>query len=158
MTERCLSWFRNGTVTQFWSARNLQRDYVLRYIDEGVATGTNHMLALCETATGLHIGNVKIGPIDRSNGTSDLVTVIGDRSFWGKYLATEAISLATKVVFTRFVIRKLCCIIIGNNVGSVKRYTLGGWHVQCVLPRQYLIDGKPQDEFFVGCFNPNDPC
>jgi ribosomal-protein-alanine N-acetyltransferase len=157
VTERYLSWFRDGTVTQFLSARNLQRDDVLRYIDEGIATGNHHMLALCEAATGLHIGNVKIGPIDRANGTSDLVTVIGDRSFWGKGMATEAIALATKMAFTRFGIRKVCGSIIGNNIGSVKSYARGGWHIECVRPRQYLIDGQLQDEIFVGCFNPDFP-
>ena len=32
----------------------------------------------------LHIGNIKIGPIKRKDGKSDLVTVVGDNSYWGK--------------------------------------------------------------------------
>jgi RimJ/RimL family protein N-acetyltransferase len=157
VTERYLSWFRDGTVTQFLSARNLQREDVLSYIEEGIVSGSYHMLALCEAENGLHIGNVKIGPIDRANSTSDVVTIIGDRRFWGKGLATEAIALATKLAFTRFGIRKVCGSIIGNNVGSVKSYTRGGWHIECVRPRQYMIDGSLQDEIFVGCFNPDYP-
>lgn len=154
ITDRYLSWFRDGTVTQFLSARNLQRDDVIAYMDEGRRTGGYHMLALCDAATGLHIGNVKIGPIDRDHGTSDLVTVIGDRTFWGKGLATEAIALASQVAFKHFGIRKVCGSIIGNNVGSVKSYTRGGWHIECVRKGQYLVDGVLQDEIFVGCFNP----
>lgn len=154
ITPRYLSWFQDQTVTQFLSARNLSRDDVLAYIDEGRRTGSYHMMALCDLATGLHIGNVKIGPIDRSNGCSDLVTVIGDRQFWGKGLATEAIALASGIAFSRFGIRKLCGSIIGNNIGSVKSYTRGGWHVECVRKDQYLVDGVLQDEIFVGCFNP----
>lgn len=155
ITERYLSWFKDDTVTQFLSARNLQRADVIAYIDEGRRTGSYHMLALCDAATGLHIGNVKVGPIDREHGTSDLVTVIGDRSFWGKGLATEAIALASQVAFRHFGVRKLCGSIIGNNVGSVKSYTRGGWHVECVRKHQYLIEGVLQDEIFVGCFNPD---
>ena len=154
ITERYLSWFRDETVTQFLSARNLGRQDVLDYMDEGRRSGLYHMLALCDRASGLHIGNVKIGPIDRANGNSDLVTVIGDRQFWGKGLATEAIALATHMAFSRFGIRKVCGSIIGNNVGSVKSYTRGGWHVECVRKDQYLVDGMLQDEIFVGCFNP----
>lgn len=154
ITDRYLSWFQDGTVTQFLSARNLRREDVLAYMDEGRKTGKFYMLALCDAATGLHIGNVKVGPIDRENGTSDLVTVVGDRSFWGKGLATEAIALATQVAFKQFDIRKVCGSIIGNNVGSVKSYTRGGWHIECVRKNQYLVDGVLQDEIFVGCFNP----
>ena len=155
ITDRYLSWFRDDTVTQFLSARNLQRADVIAYMDEGRRSGQYHMLALCDAATSLHIGNVKVGPIDREHGTSDLVTVIGDRSFWGKGLATEAIALASQVAFKHFGVRKLCGSIIGNNVGSVKSYTRGGWHVDCVRKAQYLVDGVLQDEIFVGCFNPD---
>lgn len=152
--ERYLSWFSDRVVTQFLSARNLTRQDVIDYIDEGRRSGTYYMLALCDAASGLHIGNVKIGPIDRSNGNSDLVTVIGDRSFWGKGLATEAISLASQLAFEVYGIRKLCGSIISNNVGSIKSYTRGGWHIECVRKHQYLVDGELQDEVFVGCFNP----
>ncbi len=152
--ERYLSWFRDSVVTQFLSARNLTRQDVIDYIEEGRRSGTYYMLALCDAASGLHIGNVKIGPIDRGHGNSDLVTVIGDRNFWGKGLATEAISLASQLAFEVYGIRKLCGSIISNNVGSIKSYTRGGWHVECVRKHQYLIDGELQDEVFVGCFNP----
>ena len=154
ITDRYLSWFQDGTVIQFLSARKLCREDVVAYMDEGRKTGTYDMLALCDAATGLHIGNVKIGPVDRENGTSDLVTVIGDCTFWGKGLATEAIALASQVAFKQFGIRKVCGSIIGNNVGSVKCYTRGGWHVECVRKDQYRVDGVLQDEIFVGCFNP----
>ena len=157
ITPRYLSWFRDQTVTQFLSARNLSREDVLSYLEEGRRSGNYHMLALCDLASGLHIGNVKVGPIDRGNGTSDLVTVIGGRQFWGKGLATEAIALATQIAFRRFGLRKVCGSIIGNNLGSVKSYTRGGWHVECVRKGQYLVDGALQDEIFVGCFNPDAP-
>lgn len=152
--ERYLSWFLDSVVTQFLSARNLTRQDVLDYIEEGRRSGTYYMLAVCDSASGKHIGNVKVGPIDHANGTSDLVTVIGDRSFWGKGLATEAIALASQLAFDVYGIRKLCGSIISNNVGSIKSYTRGGWHVECVRKHQYLIDGQDQDEVFVGCFNP----
>jgi ribosomal-protein-alanine N-acetyltransferase len=152
--ERYLSWFRDSVVTQFLTARNLTREDVIDYIEEGRRSGTYYMLALCDAASGLHVGNVKIGPIDRGNGNSDLVTVIGDRSFWGKGLATEAISLASQLAFEIYGIRKLCGSIISENVGSIKSYTRGGWHVECVRKHQYLIDGVLQDEVFVCCFNP----
>ena len=32
----------------------------------------------------LHIGNIKIGPIKRKDGISDLFTVVNDNSYWGK--------------------------------------------------------------------------
>ena len=32
----------------------------------------------------MHIGNIKIGPIDVNNKSAELSYLIGDKSFWGK--------------------------------------------------------------------------
>jgi RimJ/RimL family protein N-acetyltransferase len=152
--ERYLSWFRDGVVTHFLSASNLSRQNVIDYIVEGRRSKTYHMLAICEMATGLHIGNLKIGPIDFTNENSDLVTLIGDRNYWGKGLATEAIAVGSQLAFDVYGIRKLCGSIISKNVGSIKSYTRAGWQIECIRKNHYKIDGELQDEIFVCCFNP----
>jgi ribosomal-protein-alanine N-acetyltransferase len=154
VTERYLSWFRDDEVTKFLSARNLTREEVIEYLEYGRCTGEYQMLAVCEKITGLHIGNVKVGPIDFQNQTSDLVTVIGDRGFWGKGLATQAISMGSALAFASYGLRKLCGSIISENVGSIKSYTRAGWHVEGIRKHQYLIGGKLLDEIFVCRFNP----
>ena len=154
VNDRYLSWFRDEVVTQFLTSHNLSRQDVISYIEAGNRSGSYHMLALCDLTSELHIGNVKIGPIDRINGVSDLVTVIGDRRFWGKGIATEAIELASNLAFSLLGIRKLCGSIISNNLGSIKSYTRAGWHIECIRKNQFQVKGELQDEVFVSCFNP----
>ena len=59
--ERYLSWFRSAGVTQFLVARDLARDEVHQYVEEGRATGRWYMYAICDAENDLHIGNLKVG-------------------------------------------------------------------------------------------------
>lgn len=84
ITERYLSWFKNDLVTRFLDVRNLSREKVLNYIPNGHDTGSYYIYVICLMCNDLHIGNIKIGPIKRKDGISDLVTVVGDDLYWGK--------------------------------------------------------------------------
>ena len=113
------------------------------------------MHGICDVATNKHIGNLKIGPIDKHNMTSDLVTLIGDVNFWGKGLATEAIELGNSLAFDKYDIRKLTGGISSNNIGSIKCYTRAGWIIEGTLKEHYIVEGKMHDRVCVSCFNPN---
>src|SRR5262245_32711730 len=90
-TERYLSWFRDPDVTRFLDARNITREDAIAHLREGADGRLWRLYAICRAADGLHIGNLKIGPINRRHMVSDLVTVIGERTSWGKGCARAAI-------------------------------------------------------------------
>lgn len=100
------------------------------------------------------IGNVKIGPIDLRNKTSDLVCFIGDRNFLGKGLATKAITLANEIAFNTYDIRRLQGGMYATNIPSIKAYTRAGWIIEATLEGFYWVDDKAVDRVCVACFNP----
>lgn len=153
--DRYLSWFWDADVTRFLEARNLSREAAHAYLDEAIQTGIRHLYAICDAKTDLHIGNVKIGDIDRKAMTSDLVTVIGDRNYWGKGLATEAIRQGNTIAFRDLGIRKLHGGMYASNIGSIKAYCRAGWVIEAVLHGHYELDGKIMDRVVVSCFNPD---
>jgi ribosomal-protein-alanine N-acetyltransferase len=86
INDNYLSWFRNNEVTSFLEVdgNSLTYQMVSDYIDEGRNNGSYFMYAICLAENDLHIGNLKIGPINHKHRVADLVCVIGDRSQWGK--------------------------------------------------------------------------
>lgn len=152
VNDRYVSWFADGTVVSFLEARNVTRDAAIAYLLHGLESGEYFMCALCDRITGTHIGNVKLGPIAWNHGTSDLVTVIGDRTFWGRGLATEAINLGSRLMLEGIGLRKLHGAIYASNVGSVNAYTRGGWIVEGRLKDHVLHEGEPMDVVLVSCF------
>jgi [ribosomal protein S5]-alanine N-acetyltransferase len=159
ITERYLSWFKDDLVTKFLDARNLSKKEVLNYIYNGQETGSYYIYAICLKHNHLHIGNIKIGPIKRKDGISDLVTVVGDNSYWGKGIASLAIMHAVNIGFNQGGIRKFSASINSLNSASVKAYTRAGLKVEAIIKNYFYnkIDNKIifSDKVFVGCENKN---
>ena len=63
-----LGWFQDDTVTRFLDAKNLTREDVLTYLERGLRDNLHYIYAICDAATGLHIGNLKLGEIDWPTG------------------------------------------------------------------------------------------
>ena len=157
INERYLAWFSDTSVTHFLDARNLTHDAALGYLRAGRESGTRHQFAICAADSGLQIGSVKLGEIEMPARVSDLVTLIGDRDYWGKGIATTAIRLGSQVAFERHNIRKLNGGIHSANIGSIKAYTRGGWVIEAVLHSHHVdASGGLCDRVIVSCFNPQE--
>ena len=159
ITERYLSWFQDDLVTKFLDARNLSKKEVLNYIKNGQETRSYYIYAICLRHNHLHVGNIKIGPIKRKDGISDLVTVVGDNSYWGKGIARLAIMHAVNIGFNQGGIRKFSASINSLNSASVKAYTGAGLKVEATIKNYFYnkIENKIiiSDKVFVGCENKN---
>ncbi len=151
-----LTWFRDDAVTSFLEVQGnaLTIEMVQEYIDFGKTSGSYAMYAICLRDGEKHIGNLKVGPINHKHKIADLVCVIGDKSYWGKGLASEAIALGNTIAFENYDIRKLHGQIYADNIGSVKAYCKAGWIIEGVIEGRYLKDGHAMDQILVSCHNP----
>jgi len=155
ITDDYLFWFRDDDVTKFLEVdgKSLTKEKVVNYIREGKSTGTYFMYAICLSESKQHIGNLKIGPINKKHNISDLVTVIWNKKYWGKGFATEAIRMGIRLAFEKYGIRKLSASIHSDNIGSIKSYTEAGFFIEGKLKNHYYVDGKYCDLIMVSCFN-----
>ncbi|MGE4220364.1 MAG: GNAT family N-acetyltransferase [Alphaproteobacteria bacterium] len=154
-TDRYLAWFRDPDVTRYLEARNITRADAIQHLRDGMNGERWALYAICLRDGDRHVGNLKIGPINRRHGLSDMVTVIGDRDAWGKGIAREAIGLGIRLAFETHGIRKLSASMYAGNLGSIRAYLHAGFVEEARLPAQFLLDGMPEDKVFVGCFNPS---
>lgn len=155
INQNYLNGFANENVTEFLEVdgKKLTKEMVVEYMNKGRINNSYFMYAVC-SKEGNQIGNLKIGPINHTHKTSDLVTVIWDDNYWGKGLATEAIKLGNKIAFEKHNIRKLTGGIYSSNIGSIKAYTKAGWIKEGILQNHYIVNGKLEDRVIVSCFNP----
>lgn len=157
INENYLKGFRDDSVLAFLevNGKSLTREDVIDYIKTGLDSGSYFMYAVCLKENNEHIGNLKIGPIDGKHSLADLVTVIWNKNYWGKGLATDAIKEGNRIAFNEHNIRKLNGGIYASNIGSIKAYTKAGWIIEGKLQNQYFVDGKLEDRVIVSCFNPH---
>ena len=154
--EEYCNWYSNDDRhLQYFtgSGRTFSRNMIIDDFEAGEQSGT-HCYYVIEMVGGTRIGNVKIGPIDKRNRTSDLVCLIGNRSFVGKGIAGHAISLANHIAFETHDIRRLHGGMHAHNISSIKAYVRSGWFIEGTMRGYYLIDNVSVDRVCVACLNP----
>jgi RimJ/RimL family protein N-acetyltransferase len=153
VTDRYLAWMRDSEVIGFLESRFLEhteqslREYV---VGTGGRSDTA-LLAIIELERGRHVGNIKIGPLNRHHGTADVGLLIGEREFQGRGYGAEAIRLASRYAFEVMDVRKLTASCYSANVASAAAFRRAGWTEECRRPAQYLgDDGREQDQVVFG--------
>jgi|APSaa5957512535_1039671.scaffolds.fasta_scaffold03665_8 [ribosomal protein S5]-alanine N-acetyltransferase len=115
-----------------------------------------HFFALYNLIDDEFVGTTKINYIDDAGlatSTADIGIMIGDREYWGKGLATDAIYSISKYAFDVLGVRKLTAGAISENIGVIKAFTNNGYKQEANLRKKLLISGVYMDHVLLGCFN-----
>ncbi len=153
--DYCL-WYKNDdNHLKYYtgSRRKFNKDTLLADYHEGIKSKKWYYYLIIDEEDNI-IGNVKIGPLDYNNKTSDVVCLIGNRKFLGKGIASKAIALATKLAFDQFDIRRVHGGMYAKNTASIRAYMRAGWYVEATMKGFYLSDGVSEDRICVACLNP----
>lgn len=98
-----------------------------------------------------HIGNIKLGPINRLHGLAEIGILIGHREAWGKGFGTQAILAIKKIATAELGLRKLTAGCYASNIGSERAFVRAGFNVEGRRPRHFLHDGGEEDLVLLGC-------
>lgn len=97
-----------------------------------------------------HIGNIKLGPVNRHHRRADIGLMIGDRREWGKGHAPAAIRLVTDYGFRVLGLAKVTAGCYGANVGSLRAFEKVGYVLEARLPGHWQTPEGPDDELLLG--------
>ena len=153
-SEEIVDWHRNHHA-QYYSAsgRQFSKEGLVEEYKNGLINKTMIQYLIIHKDDAKPIGIVKIQSID-AHQKGDIVYFIGDSSYLGKGLGTQAISLALDVAFNKLSLRKIHGPCIRSNVASVKAALKAGYVIEGILKSHYLFNGKEEDAVLIACFNP----
>lgn len=97
-----------------------------------------------------HIGNIKLGHINGINGFADIGIIIGEKAFWGKGFATEAIKLVVDYAFNKLNLQKLIAGANKSNISSVKIFQKAGFSELRTRKNPPFNDDKYKDSVLLG--------
>ncbi len=139
-TDRYVQWLRDPEVNQYLETRWVEQtlETVREFVLAVEMDPSSHLMAITDAGTGRHIGNIKLGPVRRHHNYADLSYFIGDRHFWGRGYATEAIQLATRLGFERLGLHRLQAGIYATNIGGARALEKAGFIRDAVLHQQLL--------------------
>jgi len=152
VTKTYHKWMNDPEVTQYlesrfktWSLKKL-RSFVRK-----IKSSPDYIfLAIISKEKNKHIGNIKLGPINRNHNFADIGIIIGEKSFWGKGFATEAIRLVVDYAFNRLKLHKLTAGSYINNIASIKAFKKAGFLVEGIRKKHLFYNGSYVDGLLLG--------
>ncbi len=110
--------------------------------------------AICSNQNKNHIGNIKLGPVNWIHQCADIGLLIGDKEYWGKGVATEAIQLVVEYAFKKLNLHKLTAGCHSTNIGSIKAFQNAGFVIEGMLKQHSFLQGRYVDAVILGLLTP----
>ena len=152
-----LSWLGDPEVNRYLEVRFSQpqiMESVIQFVESANESDNTLFLGIFLQKPEIHIGNIKLGPIDPNHSTAEIGLLIGDKKEWGKGYASIAISLVAKYAFESLSIKKLTAGCYAANEGSRRSFLKAGFEEEGRRKSQWLVDGVRQDGILLGLVNP----
>lgn len=139
-----LGWLADPVVVRFLEARHSsQSEESLRaYIAGAIESPNTLLLGLHLRSDRRHVGNLKLGPIDRPNRRVEIGLLIGDAACRGKGFGREAIEAATRYAFEGLDLHKVTAGYIEPNLASARAFAAAGYVEEARLRDEYFFEDR----------------
>lgn len=146
------NWFNDAEVVRFMDQRRWPntKEKQKRYLEAMSSSRSDMQLAIIYRPSGKLIGTVGLHGIDPVNRNADISVIIGDRKYWGKGLAKEAVGLLIDHAFRMLNLHKLTAGFVNGNTASQRLFDSFGFKKEALLRAQVYLDGKYQDIIRMG--------
>jgi ribosomal-protein-alanine N-acetyltransferase len=148
-----LRWLRDPDVVRFLEVRHLthSEESLRTYIAAAIASPVTLLLGIHLRSDHRHVGNLKLGPIDRSNRRAELGLLIGEADCRGGGVGREAIAAATRYAFEHLDLDKVTAGYLEPNLASARAFAAAGYFEEERLPKQFLVEGRWVANVRLGC-------
>lgn len=152
VTPSYVDWLNDPAINKFLECRFAHHtiDSVSSFVSENQYDHDNILLGLFLKDSNKHIGNIKLGPIDRIHMHSVIGLLIGDKSCWGKGYASEAIYAVTRYAFEELKLIKIEAGCYESNAGSLKAFKKVGYIEEGRLRSRRILDDYREDNILLG--------
>jgi len=123
---------------------------LLSFVEALNASADSLMLGIFLKDEGRHIGNIKLGPIQRHHRRADLGFLIGEREVWGRGYASEAIAALVDFASRQLGLERITAGCYANNIGSQKALLKAGFSKEATLPAHWVCEGCRVDGLLYG--------
>jgi len=79
------------------------------------------------------------------HGLGEIGLMIGERTAWGRGIATRAISIISRIGLEQLGLRKITAGCYASNAGSQKAFEKADFFVEGLRKDHFLIDGETED-------------
>ena len=101
--------------------------------------------AILKKDSNIHIGNIKIDPIDTKRNSGEYGILMGNKNEWGKGFAKEASETIIKHCFDDLKLSKITLGVVEDNINAVKLYEKLGFTTYDKIKNSGIYNNKNCD-------------
>lgn len=116
-----------------------------QWVEDTIFHSADVKLAVCLKENHLHIGNVYLTDINYVNRTAESHILIGNKKYWGKGYALEALSEILQYGFNERGMNRVEARINADNIASLKLHEKCGYNREGVLRQAIFKNGRFKD-------------
>ena len=156
VNERYYFWMNDPDVVDFLEVRFFpnSEEHIASYVKTMGEDPDSLFMAIILKERDEHLGNIKIGPINWIHRFADLSLFIGEKKYWGKGLASEAIRLAVDHAFNTLNLHKVTAGVYAENIGSLRAFKKAKFLKEGLRKCHRFYRGRYVDEVCLGIVRP----
>ncbi len=116
-----------------------------KWMEDTIFHSLDIKLAVCLKENNLHIGNVYLTGINYINRSAESHILIGNKEYWGKGYAIEALTEILKYGFNERGLNRVEARINSDNIASLKMHEKCGYVKEGVLRQALFKNGQFKD-------------
>lgn len=125
-----------------------------KYVESVDRSDTIAAFAIITKKEGIHVGNISLQNISWSNNSGEIAILIGEKSFWGKGISTEAYRLIIDYGFNALGLHRLYSGMTVRNKAMIKVAENAGMSKEGISKDAFLKEGIYMDIVHYAIINP----
>lgn len=126
------AWLNDPIINQYLETRRATIEELRQYIHEKFVKDDCLFFGIFWKENNQHIGTVKLEPINVTEEYAVMGILIGEKSFWGKGIATEVTDMIVDYAFHTLDLREVRLGVLEENIPARRVYEKCGFTVDRV--------------------------
>ena len=154
VTQRYVEWLNSAEIVRFTEQRFQKHSLadVKKFVISKHKSKNEYLYGIFVNLENekIHVGNIKLGPIDLNHKIAEISYFIGDKKHHNKGIASLAIKNILLISKKRFRLKKITAGVYSNNIASKKVLLKNKFKLEGTLIKQYQFNNKRVDKLIYG--------
>src|SRR3989339_219619 len=143
--EYC-GWLNDPAVNKYLETRKATIEDLRNYIQQRVDDPNSFFAGVFDKENNVHIGNVKLEPIDWQKKRAVFGILIGNKDYWSKGIGTEATRLIIDYAFNSMGLEEIELGVIADNKKAARVYEKVGFKIVKIKEKAINHEGVLYDD------------
>lgn len=153
LSQDYVNWLNDEEVYRYMETRGNYTLEILKIFLEECELNRKLFWAIHLKLNNLHIGNIKIDPVNLKHGTAEFSIMLGRKEEWGSGYGLESSERIIKYCFDEIKLRKITLGVAAENSTAIKLYQNLGFIIEGVYKKHLIYDGRYHDVLRMAIFN-----